>query len=164
VSLGGQEISDRFYTLFASDPLSVYRSARGAQFDATFDQVLFEYPFGAGIGRWGMAASYFGTFSERNPPMWAEIQLAGWVIDGGALMVVLYLGALVVNALSQWRVAMVPNDGRLATCGAVVLAANLGTAAMIFSFTPFVAQMGIQYWFLAGALHGVAVRQGVDGT
>ena len=33
---------------------------------------------------------------------------------------------------------------------------NLGTAALIFSFTPFVAQIGIQYWFLAGALHGVA--------
>ena len=24
--------------------------------------------------------------------------------------------------------------------------------------------IGIQYWFLAGALHGVAVRQGVDGA
>jgi hypothetical protein len=35
---------------------------------------------------------------------------------------------------------------------------------MIFSFTPFVAQMGIQYWFLAGALHGVATRNGLDGA
>jgi hypothetical protein len=35
---------------------------------------------------------------------------------------------------------------------------------MIFSFTPFVAQMGIQYWFLAGALHGVAARRGLDGA
>jgi len=164
VALGGQAISDRFMTLFASDPLSVYRSARGAHFDVTFDQLLVDYPFGAGVGRWGMAASYFSTFSERNPAMWAEIQLAGWVIDGGFLMLGLYGGALVVTALSQWRVAMVPNDSRLATCGAVVLAANLGTAAMIFSFTPFVAQMGIQYWFLAGALHGVAARQGLDGA
>ena len=32
---------------------------------------------------------------------------------------------------------------------------------MIISFTPFVAQIGIQYWFLAGALHGVACRYGV---
>ena len=45
---------------------------------------------------------------------------------------------------------------RIAACAAVVLAANLGTTAMVFSFTPFVTQIGIQYWFLAGALHGVA--------
>ena len=164
VSLGGQEISERFLTLFASDPLSVYRSARGAHLDMTFGELLVEHPFGAGLGRWGMAAAYFGTFSEQHPAMWAEIQLAGWMIDGGILMIALYGGALVMTALSAWRVAMVPNDTRLATCGAVVLAANLGTAAMIFSFTLFVAQMGIQYWFLAGALHGVAARRGIDGA
>jgi len=163
VSLGGHEISDRFYSLFASDPLSVYRGARGAHFDMTFNELLVDHPFGAGIGRWGMPAAYFGTFSERNPPIWAEIQLTGWMIDGGIFMFFLYGGALLVTAFNEWRVAMASND-RLATCGAVVLAANLGTAAMIFSFTPFVAQMGIQYWFLAGALHGVALRQGVDGA
>ena len=164
VTLGGQEISDRFMTLFASDPLSVYRTARGAHLDMTFGELLVNHPFGAGVGRWGMAASYFGTFSERNPPMWAEIQLAGWMIDGGILMIGLYGGALIVAALGEWRVAMVRNDPRLARCGAVVLAANLGIAAMVFSFTPFVAQIGIQYWFLAGALHGVAVRKGIDGA
>jgi hypothetical protein len=46
-------------------------------------------------------------------------------------------------------------------CGAVVLAAGLGPATMILSFTPFVSQIGIQYWFLAGALHGVASRFGI---
>jgi hypothetical protein len=164
VSLGGREISERFYTLFASDPLSVYRTARGAQFDVTFGSMLVDHPFGAGIGRWGMAASYFGTFTERNPALWAEIQLTGWMIDGGVLMIALYGGALIVTALGAWRVAMVTGDSRLATCGAVVLAANVGTAGLIFSFTPFVAQTGIQYWFLAGALHGVALRHGRDGA
>ena len=76
----------------------------------------------------------------------------------------MYGGALLVTSMGEWRVAMLRHQPRLATCGAVVLAANLGTAAMIFSFTPFVAQMGIQYWFLAGALHGVAVRNGLDGA
>jgi hypothetical protein len=41
-------------------------------------------------------------------------------------------------------------------CAAVALAANLGTAALIFSFTPFVTQIGLQFWFLAGALHGAS--------
>ena len=164
VTLGGEEIRERFFTLFASDPITVYRGARGALFDMTFDQLLVEYPFGAGLGRWGMASQYFGTFTERSQPIWAEIQLTGWMIDGGALMILLYGGALLVTAFAQWRVAMVPRDDRLATCGAVVLAASLGTAAMIFTFTPFVAQMGIQYWFLVGALHGVSVRRGVVGA
>jgi hypothetical protein len=31
---------------------------------------------------------------------------------------------------------------------------------MCISFTPFVTQIGIQYWFLAGALHGVVRNSG----
>jgi hypothetical protein len=164
VALGGQTISDRFMTIFASDPITVYRGARGAHLDMAFGELLVDHPFGAGLGRWGMPAAYFSEFTDANPPIWAEIQLAGWMIDGGVLMVALYVGALLVTALTQWRVAMVKGHPRLATCGAVVMAANLGTALMIFSFTPFVAQLGIQYWFLAGALHGVATRQGLEGA
>ena len=63
--------------------------------------------------------------------------------------------------LSQYRLAMQTQYPRLAICAAVVLAAGLGPALTIVSFTPFVAQVGIQYWFLAGALHGVACRYGV---
>ena len=163
-SLGGQAIVDRFVTLFASDPWTVYHGARGFEFDLTFSRLIVDYPLGGGLGRWGMAAALFGTFTRDHPSMWAEIQLSGWTIDGGLPMLALYGGALVVVTLSQWRIAMMSNYSRLATCGAVVLAANLGTAAMIFSFTPFVAQMGIQYWFLAGALHGVALNYGTDGA
>jgi len=71
-------------------------------------------------------------------------------------MIFLYGGAIVVGALAQLRLARLTQYPRIAACAAVVLAANLGTTAMIFSFTPFVTQIGIQYWFLAGALHGVA--------
>jgi hypothetical protein len=78
------------------------------------------------------------------------------MIDGGILMVVLYSGALVATAVNQYRIAMQVRYPRVAVCAAAVFAANLGIAAMVFSFTPFVTQIGIQYWFLAGALHGVA--------
>jgi hypothetical protein len=154
VSLGGQSVVDRFISLFARDPMSVYYHARGVQLDYTLSELLFEFPFGAGLGRWGMAAGYFGT-SSSVPSLWAEIQITGWVIDGGILMVVLYGGSLVMNAVTELRVARGTHNARLAACAAVVLAANLGTAVMCISFTPFVSQIGIQYWFLAGALHGV---------
>ena len=154
VTLGGQSIIDRFLTLFAEDPMSVYYRARGVQLDYTLSELLYQFPFGAGLGRWGMAAGYFGT--SNVPGLWAEIQITGWMIDGGVIMIALYGGAIAVTALSQFRLAGLTNHPRLAACAAVVFAANLGTAAMVISFTPFVAQIGIQYWFLAGALHGVA--------
>jgi hypothetical protein len=164
IALGGESVAERVSTLFATDPLTVYQGARGTQLSFTFFELLYQYPLGAGLGRWGMAAMYFGSNNPNSPSLWAEIQFTGWMIDGGALMVALYLGALVVSALAQYRLAITTSDSRLAVCAAVVLAANLGPAIMIISFTPFVSQVGIQYWFLAGALHGVAARYGLKGS
>ena len=163
VALGGQSVTERFLTLTAGDPLQVYRTARGVQLDVTFGDMLTNAPLGSGLARWGMAAGYFGT-GDAAKAIWAEIQFTGWMIDGGILLIALYVGALVVTALTQYRLAVVSTNARLAQCAAVVLAANLGTAALIFSFTPFVTQVGIQYWFLAGALHGVAQRYGTEGA
>jgi hypothetical protein len=162
VTLGGESVFSRFMTLFADDPLAVYYRARGVQLDITFSQLLFEYPLGAGLGRWGMAAAYFGTPGLQG--IWAEIQITGWMIDGGVLMIVLYGGALVATGVAQYRLAMQPYYPRIAVCAAAVFAANLGIAAMVFSFTPFVTQIGIQYWFLAGALHGVACNYRIQSA
>jgi hypothetical protein len=164
LTLGGPEVLKRFMTLVANDPVTVYQGARGSQLDVTFGDLFFNHPLGSGLGRWGMMANYFGTFTRDNDAIWAEIQLTGWMIDGGVLMLGLYGGALVVAALAEYRIATMMRFPRLAQCGLVVLAANIGTAGLIFSFTPFVTQVGIQYWFLAGALHGVAMRYGTEGA
>jgi hypothetical protein len=82
VALGGTAISERVYSLFASDPLSVYQGARGSQLNFTFFELLFQYPIGAGIGRWGMMALYFASPNPNSPSIWAEIQFTGWMIDG----------------------------------------------------------------------------------
>jgi hypothetical protein len=160
VTLGGTAITERVASLFADDPLAVYQGARGTQLTFTFYELLFQYPVGAGLGRWGMTSLYFGTSTVTSPSIWAEIQFTGWMIDGGIIMVAIYVGALLAVTYSQWRIAMKTQHPRLAVCAAVVLAAGLGPAIMIISFTPFVAQVGVQYWFLAGALHGVAARYG----
>ena len=162
VTLGGAAISERVASLFAASPVAIYEGARGTQLTFTFFDLLFQYPIGAGLARWGMAGLYFAGSNPNVPTIWAEIQFTGWMIDGGIVMVALYLGALATVTISQWRIAQQTQFPRLAVCAAVVLAANLGPAVMILSFTPFVAQIGIQYWFLAGALHGVASRYGVQ--
>lgn len=164
ITLGGSAISDRVASLFAADPITVYQGARGFQLTFTFAELLFQYPIGAGLGRWGMSALYFGSSNPNSASIWAEIQFTGWMIDGGIVMVAIYLGALASATLAQYRLATITQNSRLAICAAVILAANLGPAITIVSFTPFVTQVGIQYWFLAGALHGVASRHGLKGA
>lgn len=157
VTLGGDSIFTRFVTMFAEDPFSAYYRSRGLNLDYTLRELFYDFPLGAGLGRWGMAGGYFG--SRTVATIWAEIQVTGWMIDGGLLMVGAYGGALVITAVSQLRLASYSQNRRLAACAAVIFAANLGTAVMVISYTPFVAQVGIQYWFLAGALHGVVRNQ-----
>src|SRR3954463_12174487 len=156
LSLGGESIAERTFTLFAQDPLALYAGSRGGQLSYTFGELLQNYPMGAGLGRWGMIAVYFGNPSKPGAePLWAEIQVVGWAIDGGVALLLLYVGALVVTLKAGARVARAHQDARVRACASVVLAANLGTAALIFTFTPFVTQIGLQFWFLAGALHGL---------
>lgn len=154
LTLGGKSISERFLTLLAGDPVSVYYNARGFQLSQSLSQLLFEYPLGAGLARWGMAAAYFG--SRTVPGIWAELQVTGWLLDGGVPMLFLYSGALFIVARSQYHLARLTQYPRVAACAAVVFALGLGPIAMVASFTPFVTQIGVQFWFLAGALHGVA--------
>ena len=152
VVLGGESIIERTYSLFAQDPVSLYSASRGGQLVYTFDDMVATYPLGAGLGRWGMIASYFGT----KMPMWAEIQVAGWAIDGGIPLLILGIAAPAIALLSVWRLALSDTNPKVRACAAVVFAANLGTAALIFSFTPFVTQIGLQFWFLAGAVQALA--------
>lgn len=161
LTLGGESIQNRVETLLADDPVSVYQQARGSQLSLAVNDLLYEYPAGAGLARWGMMAGYFGRNDPNRPPLWAEIQLTGWLIDGGPLLVVLYLGALGVTTLYQWRLTALTSRPRLAQCAAVAFCLEAGAAGLVLSFTPFVTQVGIQYWFLAGALHGVAFWSGV---
>jgi hypothetical protein len=155
LTLGGQSIAERTLTLFAQDPVSLYSASRGNQLVYTFGDLVDSYPLGAGLGRWGMIAGYFGGGGH---PLWAEIQVAGWAIDGGIPFLILSIGAPLVALIAEWHVAIRDPDAKIRACAAVILAANVGTFALIFSFTPFVTQIGLQFWFLAGALHGIASR------
>ena len=160
LTLGGQSIAERTFTLFAQDPLTLYADSRGGQLTYTFGELLQTYPMGAGLGRWGMIAVYFASAAPPDvQPLWVEIQVAGWAIDGGIAFLVLSLAAIAVTLVTELQVARRHPDARVRACAAVVLAANLGTAALVFTFTPFVTQIGLQFWFLAGALHGVAAAR-----
>lgn len=153
--LGGESIASRFSTLVAEDPRSVYYASRGLQLQGGFSEIASNHPLGAGLARWGLIYDYFGDHGNLDsPPLWAEIQPTAWVIDGGLLFVGLYSMAILAVMRRQWHLvrALPDRDDRL--WAAAVVAVNAGTIALVFSFVPFATQVGVQFWFLEGALHG----------
>ena len=117
LTLGGASIAERTFTLFAQDPVTLYSASRGGQLVYTFDDLVNSYPLGAGLGRWGMIQGYFGSGHER--PLWAEIQVAGWAIDGGFPLVIVSVGALVVALLADRKLALFDADAKVRACAGV---------------------------------------------
>jgi hypothetical protein len=108
---------------------------------------------------------YFGNpESLTAPPLFAELQPNAWILDGGIPLLLLYAGALVAATRQQLRLAITGRGSSLGPSAAVILAANAGTLALIFGFTPFTTQVGLQYWLLAGALHGAQPQRALAGS
>lgn len=153
--LGGDSIADRFSTLIEEDPRSVYYAARGRQLTESFSSLAEQYPLGAGLARWGLVQAYFGDPSNLDStPLWAEIQPAAWLIDGGLVFVALYAAAILALLRRHWLLIRGLADADDRQWAAAVVAINVGTIALVFSFVPFTTQVGLQFWFLEGALHG----------
>jgi hypothetical protein len=156
--LGGESVLERFATLFESDPSTVYyQSARGYQLQYDTKAYLSEYPLGAGLGRWGMMRLYFGDENNAaSPPLWAELQWPAWALDGGIVLLLLYMFALLRNSWHEFVLCRKLQKTSIASYAAMIFASNAGVFALVFGFTPFTNQVGLQYWFLAGVLHGAA--------
>jgi len=155
--LGGPAVRERFASLLAQSPSDVYYSNRGAQLEYSVPTFLSDYPFGAGLGRWGMMRRYFGNpWNLSSPMIWAEIQFPAWILDGGFILLFLYSGALLANLKREGTLSIRGQPESLWTVAALVFVVNAGTVALSFSFTPFTSQIGLQYWLLSGALHGAA--------
>jgi len=160
VALGGQSTLDRFSTLLAEDPATLYYNNRGVAFQQGFTTLLSEYPMGAGLARWGMMHYYFGAPSRMDvAEVFAEVQPSAWVLDGGVFLLAFYFLALIATVV--YDAVFVRNladpDDRL--WSAAIVAANFGTLVLVFTFVPFGTVGGMQFWFLEGALHGAMARR-----
>src|SRR5260370_17590983 len=146
VGLGGPSVSERCGLVLEDDPFELYYKSRGEQLEEGFSIVLVQYPLGAGLGRWGMVNVHFGdAYNRQSPPLWAEVQPNAWIIDGGFVLLILYGGALLVSTLQDFRLAAW-GEPRLRFLAMALLAANLGTLAPIFTYTPFTRQIRMHYW------------------
>jgi hypothetical protein len=156
--LGGASVVDRFATLFEDDPANVYyASQRGVMLQYDTQAYLSEFPLGAGLGRWGMMRLYFGNENNpKSPPLWAELQWPAWALDGGFVLLILYNFVILQNAWHEFQLCRKLHHTPAAAYAAMIFASNAGVIALVFGFTPFTTQIGLQFWFLAGVLHGVA--------
>ena len=137
-----------------------YYRSRGQSVEYAFNNLISEYPLGAGLARWGMMNAYFGDTRKLDAPtVFAEVQPNAWLLDGGVFLLAFYgiaLGLTVAYDVKLIR-TLANRDDRL--WAAAVIAANFGTLALVFSFVPFGTSVGMQFWFLEGGLHGAMARR-----
>jgi hypothetical protein len=148
-SVGGGVVTKRLNSLVENQAAEVYYSNRGRFLEHTLTDLLPSYPLGAGLGRWGMINQYFADNSLPDSyPIWAEIQWTGWVIDGGAPLVLSYSAALAAACWAAWRISASRLSSELAGQGAILLASNLAAVASTFSYPIFISQGGLEIWLL----------------
>lgn len=152
-AIGGESVSRRLETLVEDKPTAVYYSNRGYFLEETVNELAPEYPFGAGLGRWGMTRLYFGDESNpASPPIWVEIQWTAWVLDGGLPLALLYSLALIVAIGTSVRVMQTARDPLLVGWAALVVAFDVAVFCTTFSYVPFIGQPGLEFWLLNAVL------------
>lgn len=157
VAIGGSSVTDRLSTFTEASVSDMYHKNRGHFLQDTIDDLLPQYPLGAGLGRWGMMNLYFADRSDPlRPPLWVEIQWTGWLLDGGVPLVLAYLAAIALAFTTAIKLALSRTPGELWVWAGVVVAYNLGALAMTFDYPFFNSQGGLELWMLNGALFAAA--------
>ena len=153
IAVGGTSTLDRINTLFADKAENVYHQNRGYFLQDTIENLIPQYPFGAGLGRWGMINQYFGDPGNMDAQrMWVEIQWTGWVIDGGIPLTIAYVAAILIACYTAYKIATDCQLGDFSLWGGLILSYNIGALATCFNYPIFLSQDGIQFWLLNAAL------------
>ena len=154
VAVGGESVVDRFQSILDVGVVQSYQENRGLFLSYTLQELVYEYPFGAGLGRWGMMSAYFGEPTNwQFPALWAEIQLTGWLYDGGVLLCVCYTGAIATAALYTYRIAG-SAETYLSDLATMVLSVQVLVIGLCFTGPVFNTQMGIVFWLLSASVYG----------
>lgn len=155
-AIGGKSIETRYAGLIEAGGLfSTFQQSRGLFLEYTFRELLFRFPLGAGLGRWGMMEIYFPDPSMWHaPPIHVEIQITGWLLDGGVLMWLCYGGALASAMRLAYRAAVDRSRPSLRDAGAIVLTFQLAIIGLCLTGPVFNTQLGVVLWMMTGALWG----------
>jgi len=155
LAVGGEAVSDRFSGLANDGVLRVFQDQRGGFIRYTLSELLYEFPLGAGLGRWGMMHVYFGDPTLwQSPPIHVEVQLTGWLLDGGVPLWLLYGGALVLALYYSYRAAVRALSLVMQDVATIVLCLQLTIVCLCLTGPVFNTQLGILFWAMTGALYG----------
>jgi hypothetical protein len=154
VTVGGDSVSQRYTGIYDTGVVQSYQDNRGIFLTYTIFQQPWEYPLGAGIGRWGMMSAYFPEPGNwQHPSLYAEIQPTGWIYDGGVLMCVFYPAALFVAMRYVYKVAIARGDP-LSDSATVLFIVQLLVFGLCFTGPVFNTQIGIMFWLSTAMLYG----------
>ncbi len=152
VTLGGDVVSDRYEDMVNSGVVETYQTNRGFFLEYTIRELTYEFPFGAGLGRWGMMSVYFGEPNWQYESLHAEIQPTGWLYDGGVFMWFVYGGAILAAIRNTYRVAIDP-DHPLHELASMALSVQLLIAGLCFTGPAFNTQLGILFWLMTAIVY-----------
>ena len=134
---------------------TTFQENRGLFLNYTFSDLALPFPFGAGLGRWGMMNVYFPDPSMWHaPPIHVEIQPTGWLLDGGLPMWICYGGALASAVAFAYRCSRGRDDDELSYLAGVVLTFQASVIALCLTGPVFNTQLGVLFWTVTGALYG----------
>ena len=149
-AVAGEQTVNRFSTLVADSPDKVFQQNRGHFLTQMLTVDIWEYPFGAGLGRWGMMNYYFGN---RSTAIWSEMMWTSWLYDGGIPLVLLNAAMLGVMLWTAWQIATRRGGmAEVAVWGAVILAFDVAAVAASFGNPIFSVQAGLEVWLLNALL------------
>ncbi|MCG9891887.1 MAG: hypothetical protein MH252_12510 [Thermosynechococcaceae cyanobacterium MS004] len=153
VAVGGQQTLNRIMSLTSDDPSQVFQQNRGHFLTTTIQDLLPQYPLGAGLGRWGPLNGYFGDSSNPlTQALWVEIQWTGWLFDGGLPLIIAYVLAIGFTVHGVWKISMMPGQGELRFWAALIIAYDAGAFAVLFNYPLFIGQGGMEFWVLNAAI------------
>ena len=153
IAVGGTQTQDRLNTLFTDSFQNIYQQNRGHFLQDTINNLLPQYPLGAGLGRWGMMNNCFGDPTNMEAkPIWVEIQWTAWVLDGGLPLVIVYMAMITIACYTTYQIATNRRLGDFTLFGALILGYNVGAIATTFNYPFFISQGGLELWLLNTAL------------
>jgi len=162
-AVGGDAVADRFSSLADQGVFRMFQEQRGLVIRDTLAELLYQFPIGAGLGRWGMMQIYFGdTTMWQAPAIHVEVQVTGWLLDGGIPLVLLYGGALFMAIRYVYTKAVASVDRTCQDAAVIVLCMQLILISLCMTGPVFNTQLGIMFWAVTGALFGSTVRRDHD--
>jgi hypothetical protein len=156
VAFGGDQLFARFSEILDKGVVASFQSNRGMFVEYTLTRAVFDYPLGAGVGRWGMMTHYFGVYdTSPSPPLYAEIQITGWLFDGGIALLIAYPLAVLASLSGLYRMAG-NRHHVLAFPALIAICMNLFIVIQGFAGPTFNTTGGMQYWLVAALVFRAA--------